>query len=104
MLKSVRQAVAITVFTIGLAGTAVATSVNPIQGGTWNYGTSGTATLKAYSNYLHNTKCHGSSVGRNGTIIVRSINTAPKGWSIAEKYHAPWTGSWQFYYRLETCP
>lgn len=79
---------------------AVAATENPPEGGTWNYGVSSNVYTRAYSKYFHPSRCHGSSVYRNGSLIVRSIQTAPNYWSLAEKNKAPWTGGFSFTYWL----
>lgn len=57
-------------------------TVVKIDGGTWSYGTN---TSIVWSNYLHPTRHHGSTVRTyNGGITVRSAVALPGRWSVAQ--------------------
>lgn len=78
-------------------GAAIATTAYPAEGGQWNYGLA--AGVHAYSDYLHPTQCHGSSV-YNDWGSSRSIDTAGGYWSGAALNATPFTHN-SYYYR--TC-
>lgn len=71
-------AIATVAVTGGLAAPALATTTN-VGGGTWSYGTSSSS---VYSNYLHPTRLHGSSVKRGDTVF-RSNCAAAGTWAKA---------------------
>lgn len=81
----------------GMAGTAMAdqgsvemdpdsdavspmNNVRHVGGGTWHYGTD---LFSGYSNYYHETRCHGSSA-ESGPNYVRDHNVSAGMWSIAD--------------------
>lgn len=67
---------------------------HPAEGGTWEWGF-WDAKIRSY--YTHNSRAHRSSVSLNGDT-VRSINTAAKKKSIAEKYAVNYWGNNDAYY------
>ncbi|WP_026119313.1 lactococcin 972 family bacteriocin [Nocardiopsis ganjiahuensis] len=79
---------------VGTAGAASAV-VSSVGGGTWDRGT---VSDRVYSNYLHNSRCHGSTAV--GVHTVRSANTGAGNWSRASVAKA-WTNN-QTYWR-NTC-
>lgn len=79
-----------------IAGTAVAATQYPTQGGTWNYGLNGAG---AYSDYYHGSLCHGSSVYTDWDND-RSIDVVPGRWANAFAWGNWWTNN-RYYYR--TC-
>jgi lactococcin 972 family bacteriocin len=92
--RSAIATIVASVFAVGIAAPALATVTN-VDGGTWSYGVDGGL---VYSNYLHPTACHGSSV--KGEQWVFSPNAAPGYWSSASAT-AAWRGN-KAYYRT-TC-
>ncbi|WP_083927589.1 lactococcin 972 family bacteriocin [Nocardiopsis prasina] len=75
----------------GAAGTASA-AVSNVGGGIWDRGI---VSDRVYSNYLHNSRCHGSTAV--GVSTVRSPNTAAGSWARASVRQA-WTNN-QMYWR-----
>lgn len=64
--------------TLGTATATQAATIYPPEGGQWNYGV---GVLGSYSDYLHPSNYHGSTVNYNGTKYQAS---APAGqWSQA---------------------
>ena len=63
---------------LGGAGAATAETAYPDEGGTWDYGTSGSF---IWSNYLHETRSHGSSVKNCHGQLWRSPNVLAGSWS-----------------------
>ncbi|WP_371926734.1 lactococcin 972 family bacteriocin [Actinotignum urinale] len=76
--------------------TAFAAVQYPAEGGVWEYGN---GRIIAYSYYTVN-RVHGSSITRYGEMKARSVRTYPGQKSIAEKWHAPWTGGFRYHYRI----
>lgn len=76
---------------VGTASTASAV-VSSVGGGTWDRGV---VSERVYSNYLHNSRCHGSTAV--GTSTVRSADTRAGLWSRASVRKA-WTNN-QMYWR-----
>lgn len=81
---------------VGSTG-ALAAVAYPVQGGYWEYGNQA---AYAYSYYFHGDRCHGSSLKREGSWVSRSPNTAAGSTSKATSWHAPWTGGYEYYYRV----
>ncbi len=79
---NIRRVVVGGVLSLGLAlggGTAaLATTVYPAEGGTWNYGV--VAGVHLYSDYFNQNQCHGSST-RNDWGLSSSPNVAGGVWS-----------------------
>lgn len=97
MRKKARAALLAAALVMGSAGAAFATTQYPAEGGTWEYGNGVTS---AWSYYTVD-RCHGSSITRtDGTLVVRSIDTAAGKTSNAYTNHAPWTTGYRFYYRV----
>ncbi|WP_084392676.1 MULTISPECIES: lactococcin 972 family bacteriocin [Nocardiopsis] len=76
---------------VGTAGAASAV-VSNVGGGTWDRGI---VAERVYSNYLHNSRCHGSTAV--GTSTVRSPNTSAGSWARASVQKS-WTNN-QTYWR-----
>lgn len=94
-MKKALAALALTGALSSVAGAAVAATVYPIEGGQWNYGFTG---VDSYSDYLHNARCHGSTV-INDWGTSRSVDTSPGYWSNARVGATPWTNN-NYYYRV----
>ncbi|MDQ0029864.1 lactococcin 972 family bacteriocin [Arthrobacter bambusae] len=93
-LKKTVAGIALTGALCSVAGTAVAGTQYPAEGGTWNYGYN----IGIYSDYMHGSRCHGSSV-RNDWGYNSSINTAGGYWANAWHSGNIWThNSW--YHRV----
>ncbi|MFF8592235.1 lactococcin 972 family bacteriocin [Streptomyces sp. NPDC015220] len=69
--------IAVGALVIATATPALATITYPSEGGTWDHGA---GTSYVWSDYLHNSKCHGST--SVGAYTDRSANTAAGTWSI----------------------
>ena len=84
---------------LGGASAAMATTENPPEGGTWDYGTSGSL---IYSNYKHDSRSHGSSVENCHGQLWRSPNVGPGSWSKVSTDHggAAWGAVDYAYYRV----
>ncbi len=63
---------------LGGGAAAFATTTYPPEGGTWNYGV--VAGVHLYSDYFHQTVCHGSST-RNDWGLSSSPDVAGGVWS-----------------------
>lgn len=63
-----------------------------VGGGTWNYGT---GAGRVWSDYLHNTKCHGSSV--QGQYYASSGNVSPRYWARASAPDRRWVADHSYY-------
>lgn len=71
----------------------------PPEGGTWSYGTTGAfggGTI--YSDYLHNSRAHGSTVVNADGVIDRSPVASAGSWSHAEAPAIPWAVDDAFYW------
>lgn len=80
-------------FTFSGGAAAMAVTAYPAEGGTWNYGL---AAVRAYSDYLHPSRCHGSTV-QTDWGSSRSPNVAPGAWANAAHNATPWTNNNYFY-------
>lgn len=83
------------VMAAGTTGVALAAEQFPAEGGSWQYGDNG---FRAYSNYWHASKTHGSSVSA-GNKTSTSICTARNKWSYAQ-VNMPGTSAPAYHYRL----
>ena len=83
---------------VGSGGVAHAATVYPYPaGGTWEYGN---GKVKAYSHYYHKTKAHKSSLYKKGVLEAGNICVVRGTWSPGDKWHAPWTGGYAYYYNF----
>lgn len=93
--RTIASAIISAALTIGVASTAFAITAYPAQGGVWDYGVWGTY---ANSNYLHQSKNHGSSVvvdgGKNSSVCIIAGRQ-----STSAKWYWTWSSK-QYYYRL----
>ncbi len=78
------------------AGAAVATVVNPPEGGTWDYGVTPFTTV--WSNYYHGSRTHGSTACTGYPSCTRSADKAPGTWSYASRVPTLWGNT--SYYRV----
>ncbi len=67
---------------LGGASAAMATIAYPPEGGTWDYGTSGSV---IWSDYHHPSRSHGSSVENCDGNLTRSPTVLPGQWSHAQR-------------------
>ncbi|MCT6889157.1 MAG: lactococcin 972 family bacteriocin [Lactobacillus sp.] len=89
MFKKILSIVTV-VTSLGLAGAATTTLAKTAGGGTWNYGI-GWNGLFGYSDYLHATRKHSSSVGPSTSDRNKDFASAGN-WSQAKYYKIPPTG------------
>ncbi|MGO4586217.1 lactococcin 972 family bacteriocin [Arthrobacter sp. 2RAF6] len=94
-MKKALAGLALTGALSSVAGTAVAATQYPVEGGHWNYGFNG---VGIYSDYFHGSRCHGSSVW-NDWGNNRSIDVSPGQWSNSWLGATPWTNN-KYYYRV----
>ncbi|AWE42965.1 lactococcin 972 family bacteriocin [Actinobaculum sp. 313] len=95
-IKSVVLAVGLVLGT----GSAALAERQYASGGEWVYGKRGVGV--AFSDYYHGSRCHGSSITREGKIQARSAATTAGKWSRASKQGAPWT-TYRYHYRFDHC-
>lgn len=84
---------------IGGVQAASATTVEPPEGGVWEYGvyTPGGDDI-VYSNYYHPTNWHRSSVTVSSGQVYRSVDQPKKVWAKISKVTG-WSGRMAHYYR-----
>ena len=93
--RKISLAVAVGLVLATVSGTAAYAAYDvkyPAEGGKWEYGTSGT---QVYSNYIHYSKFHGSSVN-NEYGLVRSPDVQGNTWANARNRQAN-SGNQAFY-------
>lgn len=73
-MKKALAGLALTEALSSVAGTAVAATQYPVQGGQWNYGFNG---VGIYSDYLHGSQCHGSSVWNDWGGTTEALISSP---------------------------
>ena len=75
------------------------TTEYPAEGGTWNYGTTGlTGGGTVYSDYLHNSRAHGSTVENADGLTDRSPTAVAGAWSHAEAPAVAWAVDYAYYW------
>lgn len=83
-------------------GGAAFAETSEVGGGTWEHGTTGAwGDGTVYSNYLHDSKSHGSSVENCDGVIDRSPTVAPGVWSNAQTYAVAFCADYAYWRVVE---